>query len=58
MGTKFMVFRMREIIKTALFAVLGVAMIIALIYLFAPDKKEEACMPKFAVCESIEVKRP
>lgn len=38
-GTKFMVFHLREIIRTVIFALIGVALIIVLVYLFIPKNK-------------------
>ena len=35
-GTKIFVFSLKEIVKTAVFAVIGIALIIALAYLFIP----------------------
>lgn len=40
-GTKFMVIRFKELIKTAVFAVLGAVIIIALIYFFLPHDSGE-----------------
>ncbi|MDR1688532.1 MAG: hypothetical protein LBS21_07970 [Clostridiales bacterium] len=40
-GTKIMVFHLREIIRTLLFAIAGIAIIIALVYLFIPKDKSE-----------------
>lgn len=40
-GTKFMVIRFKELIKTAVFAILGAVIIIALIYFFLPHDSGE-----------------
>lgn len=39
--TKILVFHMKELIYTTVFAVLGVLLILLLIYMFAPEKQEE-----------------
>ena len=39
-GSKFMVVKLKEVLKTALFAVLGVILIIALIHFFLSDKSD------------------
>lgn len=41
-GTKFMVIKFKEFLKTAIFAILGVIIIVALIYLFLPKNKDTA----------------
>jgi uncharacterized protein with FMN-binding domain len=41
-GTKIFVFQLRELIKTAVFAVIGIALIIALAYLFIPRERTQA----------------
>ncbi|MBR1391809.1 MAG: hypothetical protein IJ567_10290 [Lachnospiraceae bacterium] len=39
--TKIVVFHMKELIYTTVFAVLGVLLILLLIYMFAPEKQED-----------------
>jgi uncharacterized protein with FMN-binding domain len=39
-GTKIFVFHLKELIKTAIFAAIGLLLIIALIYFFLPGKSE------------------
>lgn len=41
-STKFMVIKFRELLKTAVFAVLGIIIIIALIYFFMPKNNQSA----------------
>lgn len=41
-GTKFMVIKFKELLKTAIFAVLGVIIIIGLIYFFLPKTDRNA----------------
>lgn len=41
-GTKFMVIKFRELLKTVIFAILGVIIIIALIYFFMPKNNQNA----------------
>ncbi|NLK36459.1 MAG: hypothetical protein GX299_00010 [Epulopiscium sp.] len=41
-GTKFMVIKLKELIKTAIFAVLGVIIIIGLVYFFLPKSEKTA----------------
>lgn len=41
-GTRFMVIKFRELVKTAVFAVLGVIIIIGLIYFFLPKAQRNA----------------
>lgn len=41
-GTRFMVIKLKELIKTAIFAVLGVIIIIGLIYFFLPKNNSTA----------------
>ncbi len=41
-GTKFMVIKLKELIKTAVFAVLGVIIIIGLVYFFLPKSEKTA----------------
>lgn len=47
MGTKIVVVQLKELIKTAVFAVVGIALIVLLIYLFIPknDEAEASYMP-------------
>lgn len=40
-GTKIVVFHLKEIIKTAVFAIIGVILIILLIYFIAPKKSND-----------------
>lgn len=40
--TKIVVLHLKEVIYTAIFAVLGILLIILLIFMFLPDNKEEA----------------
>ena len=37
-GTKIIVFQLKEVIRTAIFAIIGVLLIIGLIYFFLPKK--------------------
>ena len=41
-GTKFIVIKFRELVKTAVFAILGVIIIIGLIYFFLPKGEQTA----------------
>ncbi len=41
-GTKFVVIKFRELVKTAVFAILGVVIIIGLIYFFLPKEEQTA----------------
>ena len=41
-GTRFMVIKFRELVKTAIFAILGVIIIIGLIYFFLPKAQRNA----------------
>lgn len=47
MGTKIVVLQLKELIKTAVFAIIGIAVIIMLIFFFIPkeDKKEALYNP-------------
>ena len=44
-GTKIFVFSLKEIVKTAVFAVIGIALIIALAYLFIPRDRPAQAEP-------------
>lgn len=41
-GTRFMVIKLKELVKTAIFAILGVIIIIGLIYFFLPKAQQNA----------------
>lgn len=43
--TKIVVLHMKELIYTAIFALLGILLIILLLFMFLPDKKEEETAP-------------
>lgn len=47
--TKILVFRMREIIYTAIFAVLGIILLVLLFFMFLPAAKEPATQEKASV---------
>ena len=40
--TKIVVLHLKELIYTAIFAVLGILLILLLIFMFLPDKKEKS----------------
>lgn len=40
--TKIVVLHMKELIYTAIFVVLGILLVLLLIYMFSPDKKEDS----------------
>ncbi len=44
-GTKFMVIKFKELLKTAIFAVLGVIIIIAIVYFMVPKNKTAMYKP-------------
>ena len=41
-GTKFVVIKFRELVKTVVFAILGVIIIVGLIYFFLPKEEKTA----------------
>lgn len=41
-GTRFMVIKFKELVKTAIFAILGIIIIIGLIYFFLPKAQQNA----------------
>lgn len=47
-GTKIFVLQLKELIKSAIFALAGLALIILLIYLFVPHDKEQPATPSSA----------
>ena len=49
--TKIVVFHMKELIYTAIFAALGILFIVLLIMMFLPDKEEESSAPDSSVSE-------
>lgn len=53
--TKIVVFKMKELIYTAIFAGLGILLIILLIYMFFPSKKEDKSVSANIGAESSEV---
>ena len=48
--TKIVVLQMKEVIYTAIFAVLGVLLIILFIYMFLPKDKSELSKNLYIVC--------
>jgi len=43
-GTKIVVLQLKEIIKTAVFTIIGIGLIVLLIYMFIPKEEKEAAL--------------